>query len=258
MKIFTKSLFITAVAALFTAKNDQLYAQNKFNMGISTPFYFGTARYGDLLQYANERHNYTGKDALSFGPAVGLGIFGELEFGSEWIFDVYWQKYANTTNFGKSGIDGGAKAQYKMKHSIIGVGASRKAFQVMGQQLWMFTAIGGGGRSFFYRNEGGKFSKERRTSNKLFISATEAPIYFNIGLAPKFTVLDKFYISPKIGYEIELMRGDGKDFNAGLNELVQASYNAVNNNTTKSYAELSEKSLNRLFIELRAGIRLGK
>src|SRR5690606_19873917 len=130
------------------------------------------------------------------------------------------------------------------------------SFAIKGYDVWIFSALSAGSRSFAYRNKGGEFSKERHANGRLFIAETEAPIYFNFGLSPKLSITDKFYISPKIGYEMELMRGDGKAFHGGLPELIQYSPNATNN-TTKTYVELEDKSLNRFFIELRAGMKLG-
>lgn len=263
MKKIIKLSYIAAITFCL-AGTEYAQAQNKFNFGFSIPTYFGTARFGDVLQYTNERQGHTGKDALKFGAGTGFGLFGELEFNKEWTFDIYWQKYSNKTNFGKSNVDaftpsanGSTTSQYKMSHSIIGIGASRKAFQLKGQQIWIFSALSAGSRKFEWRPDGGDFSNERKTTNALFTGSTEAPIYFNFGLSPKFSFADKFFFSPKIGYEMEIMRGDGDAFHGGLAALVQPSYNATSN-TTKTYAELEDKSLNRFFIELRAGIKLGK
>ncbi len=265
MKKNIKLWIVLTIVAIMTVQSYHVQAQNKFNFGISVPTYFGTARFGDVLQYANERQGHTGKDALKFEAGTGFGLFGELEFNEEWTFDIYWQKYANKTNFGKNNADaftpsanGSETSQYKMSHGIIGVGASRKAFQIKGYDVWIFSALSGGSRKFAWRPEGGDFSNERNTTNRLFIGQTEAPIYFNFGLSPKFSFADKFFFSPKIGYEMELMRGDGGAFHGGLVELVQPSYGAVNDNTTQTYPELEDKTLNRFFIELRVGMKLGK
>src|SRR5690606_37783692 len=104
--------------------------------------------------------------------------------------------------------NGAITSQYKISHGIIGIGASRKAFQIKGQQIWIFTALSAGSRKFEWRPDDGEFSKERRTTNRLFIAHTEAPIYFNLGLSPRFTLANKFFFSPKIGYEMELAKGD--------------------------------------------------
>lgn len=268
MKQLNKFSFLTTII-LVTIQDNIAFSQNKFNIGISSPIYFGTGRFGSYLDMTNELQGHTGNDALKFRPSAGIGIFGELEFNEKWTFDIYWQKYTHKTNFGKNNIDGftpnasgNTTSQYKMSHGIIGIGASRKAFQFKGQQLWLFSALSAGSRKFAWRPEGGDFSHERRTHNKLFIAATEAPIYFNLGVSSKFNFANKFFFGPKIGYEMELMKGDGKTFGGGLPELVQASY-AVNKPHADiqaimgQYADKQKASLNRFFIELRVGMKLG-
>lgn len=268
MKHFTRLFIITIILA--TIQDNIAFSQNKFNFGLSSPVYFGTARFGNYLEMANELQGHTGNDALKFNPGTGFGIFGELEFSKKWTFDIYWQKYANKTNFGKSNVDaftpsasGSATSQYKMSHSIIGIGASRKTFQVKGQQIWIFSALSAGSRKFAWRAENGDFSNERHTTNRLFIGSSEAPMFFNLGLSAKLNFANKFFFSPRIGYEMELMKGDGKAFGDGLPELVQASY-SVNTPQSdiqaivKEYADGNKANLNRIFIEFRAGIKLGK
>lgn len=252
-----KTLGISLV--LLLAGQSFSLAQNKFNIGFGMPFYFGSARFGDLMQYANERQNYSGDDALAFRPAArGYSIWTELEFNRQWSFDIYWQRYNHKTNFGKSRIDNGAKVQYRIRHSLFSVGASRIALRVKEQELWLFAALSGGSRTFAYRNEGGSFSKERTANGRLFIAHGEVPIYFQLGLTPKIALGKTFFVATRVGYEFELMRGDAKRFHGGLTELVQPSYHAVNNNTNKAYVDLDQKGMNRFFIELRAGWRLGK
>src|SRR5690606_20224504 len=142
MKHFTKLFIITIISA--TIQDNIAFSQNKFNLGISSPIYFDTGRFGNYLEMKNELQGHTGADALKFNTGTGFGIFGELEFDEKWTFDIYWQKYANKTNFGKNNVDaftpsssGSTTSQYKMSHSIIGIGASRRAFQVKSQQIWI-------------------------------------------------------------------------------------------------------------------------
>lgn len=266
MKKINKLFYIAAATFCLT---NTAYAQTKkkFNFGLSIPTYFGTGRYGSYLDMKNEVQGHTGNDALNFGQAIGMGLFAELKFGSEWAFEIYWQKYTNKTNFGKNNIDaytlpgGIQKSQYKISHGIIGVGASRKVFKIKGYDTWLFSALSAGSRKFAWRPEGGEFSNERRTTNKLFIASSDAPMFFNIGLSPKFNFKDKFFFSPKIGYEMELLKGTG--MYEGINNMVQASY-ATNYSQTDlqaimgEYTDKNKASLNRFFVELRVGMKLGK
>ena len=269
MKLFTKSSIGFAIVAIMIMQSYHVQAQYKFNFGISVPSYFGTGRFGSYLKMANEVQEHTGKDALSFGPSAGIGLFGELMYDT-WGFEIYWQKYANKTNFGKNNVDaytpsaqGSDGSQYKMSHSIFGVGASRKAFGIKGYDVWVFSALSAGSRKHTWRPKGGDFSNERTTTNRLFIGSSEAPMYFNIGLSPKFTFAEKFVLSPKIGYEMELLKGDGDQFHGGLPELVQASY-ATNKSQAdlqaimSGYGDAQKAHLNRFFVELRVGMKLGK
>lgn len=271
MKQFTKSWIVIVINAMLIFQSNDVQAQKKLHVGISEPSYFGTGRFDSYLDMTNEVQGNSGSDALSLSPvSFGVGLFGELEFESGWAFEVYWQKYANKTNLGKNNVDaytadvqGADGSQYKMSHSIIGVGASRKAFQIKGYDVWIFSALSGGSRKFAWRPKGGDFSNERNTHNRLFIGSSEAPMYFNIGLSPRFTFAEKFVFSPKIGYEMELLKGDGGDFHSGLPELVQATYASNKSQAdlqaiTSSYADAQKANLNRFFIELRVGMRLGK
>src|SRR5690606_35043499 len=181
------------------------HAQNKFTFGASIPNYYGTGRFGSYLDLTNDLQGHSGSDALQFKALnLGIGLFGELEFNDKWSFDIYWQKYSHTTNFGKNNIDaftpsanGSTSSQYKMSHGIMGVGLSRKTFDVKGYQVWIFSALSAGTRKFGWRPEGGSFSKERTTTNRLFISHEEKPIYFNFGLSPKIPFAKKFVFTPK-------------------------------------------------------------
>lgn len=263
MKLF----YIAAITFCFTS-TAYAQAQKKFNFGVSVPSYFGTGRYGSYLDMTNEIQSHTGSDALSFGPAIGMGLFGELEFGDKWVFEIYWQKYTNKTNFGKNNVDaytpstnGSATSQYKMSHGIIGVGASRKTFQIKGYDVWLFSALSGGSRKFAWRPENGSFSNERQTTNKLFIASSDAPMFFNIGLSPKFGFKDKFFFSPKIGYEMELIKGTG--MYEGIYNMILPTYSSNHSQSDLQammgeYTDRNKAALNRLFIELRVGIKLGK
>ncbi|GAB1462577.1 hypothetical protein [Pedobacter sp.] len=260
MKLF----YITIITVCLTNIG---YAQKKFNFGISVPSYLGTGRYGNYLDMTNEIQGLTGNDALSFGPAIGMGLFGELEFGTDWAFEIYWQKYTNKTNFGKNNVDaftlpgGIQKSQYKMSHGIIGVGASRKIFKLQDQQVWFFSALSAGSRKFTWRPEGGSFSNERKTTNKTFMASSDAPMFFNIGLSPKFNFKDKFFFSPKIGYEMELIKGTG--MYEGIYNMILPTYGSPRTQSDlqsimNEYTDRTKAPLNRFFIELRAGIKLGK
>ena len=266
MKQLTKLLSITAIV-LTVAPDNATYAQNKFHLGISTPHYFSTGRYGSYLDMQNEVQEHSGSDALKFRPSTGFGLFGELEFNGNFSFDIYYQKYSNKTNFGKNNVDNftpiatGKTSQYKISHSIIGVGISYKTFQIKGYDVWMFSALSGGSRKFTWRPKGGDFSNERRTTNRYFISSSDAPMYLSLGLSPRVTFANKFIFSPKIGYEMELMRNTG--MYEGMSNMVHATY-ATNYSQTdlqaimNEYADKNKASLNRFFIELRVGMKLGK
>ena len=263
MMIYKRKLFFVSIITLTSILSYQASAQNKFNVGLTTPVYFGTARFGDVFKYRNEIANYSGGEKTSFGPAMGYGIFGSLTFENEWTFDIYWRRNVNSTNYGKSSINPNKEEQYKMKHGVIGIGASRKVFKIKDIHFWLFSSLSAGSRNFEWRTEDGEFSKERRTNNRLFIASTEAPIFLNIGLSPKFVFAEKFYFTPRIGFDLELMKGDGSAFGDGLPEIVQASY-AVSKSQAdmqaimSSYGNSQSSALNRFFIELRFGIKLGK
>lgn len=261
MKQFNKLLFFTTIV-LAVLQDNNAFSQNKFNIGISSPTYFGTGRFGSYMEMKNEIQGHSGKDALKFRPSTGFGIFGELEFKEEWIFEMYYQKYSNKTNFGKNNVDNytptaaGKTSQYKISHSIIGVGASRKAFKIKGYDMWIFSALSAGSRKYTWRPEGGEFSNERKTTNKTYLASSAAPMYLNIGLSPRFTFAKKFILSAKAGYEMEVLKGEGM---YGFWDIIQPTYATTNPNVDRSkYTDPQKASLNRFFIELRAGMKLGK
>lgn len=260
-----KSIYLLLISLTF---QNVIIAQNKFYIGLNSPFHFGSGRFGSYLDMKNEMQDHTGKDALKFGLSAGFGVFGSLLFEEDWSFDFYWNRFSQTTNFGKNNLDnftigGASTTQYKITHGLIGVGASRKVFKIKDIHFWLFSSLSAGSRNFEWRTEDGEFSKERRTNNRLFIASTEAPIFLNIGLSPKFLFAEKFYFTPRIGFDLELMKGDGSAFGDGLPEIVQASY-AVSKSQAdmqaimSSYGNSQSSALNRFFIELRFGIKLGK
>jgi hypothetical protein len=245
-------LVITLLVSSITAN-----AQNRFNVGLTSPVYFGAGRFEDVLKYRNEIANYDGSDATSFRPAFGFGFFASLEFQDKWTFDLNWQKTVNTTNFGKGSINPNQNEQYKMSIGLIGLGASRKVFKYKNHDFWAFGTLSGGKRSFEYRPEGGEFTNQRTINGRLFVASDEAPLFLTLGIAPKFFFKDKFYFSPRLGYDMEIMRGDGGDFYGGLVEIIQPGFGIPNPQPkTITYVELDERSLNRLFIEFRLGILL--
>lgn len=268
MKQITKSWIVIAIVVMMVFQDHCAHAQNKFNFGISLPSYLGTGRYDAYLDMKNELQGHTGQDALKFRPSTGIGFSGELVFSDKWGFEIYWQKYANKTNFGKNNADaftasaaGSETSQYKMSHSIIGVGASRKTFAIKGFDIWIFSALSAGGRKFAWRPKGGEFSNERQTTNRLHVASSDAPMYFNIGLSPKFNFKDKFFFSPKIGYEMELLKATG--MYEGIYNTVLATYGTNYSQADLQaimgeYATRQEANLNRFFVELRVGMKLGK
>lgn len=257
MMIYKRKLFFVSIITLTSNLSYQASAQNKFNVGLTTPVYFGTARFGDVFKYRNEIANYSGGEKTSFGPAMGYGIFGSLTFENEWTFDIYWRRNVNSTNFGKSSINPNQEEQYKMKHGVIGIGASRKVFKYKSHDFWAFASLAGGKRSFEYRPKGGEFTNQRTINGRLFIASDEAPLFLNLGVSPKFSFGNKFFFSPRLGYELEIMRGDGDDFYGGLVEIVQPGFSIPNPQPkTKTYIELDKSSLNRLFLEFRVGFLL--
>ena len=254
-----KSIYLLLISLTF---QNVIIAQNKFYIGLNSPFHFGSGRFGSYLDMKNEMQDHTGKDALKFGLSAGFGVFGSLLFEEDWSFDFYWNRFSQTTNFGKNNLDnftigGASTTQYKITHGLIGVSASRKVFKYKSHDFWAFASLAGGKRSFEYRPKGGEFTNQRTINGRLFIASDEAPLFLNLGVSPKFSFGNKFFFSPRLGYELEIMRGDGDDFYGGLVEIVQPGFSIPNPQPkTKTYIELDKSSLNRLFLEFRVGFLL--
>ena len=72
-----KSIYLLLISLTF---QNVIIAQNKFYIGLNSPFHFGSGRFGSYLDMKNEMQDHTGKDALKFGLSAGFGVFGSLLF----------------------------------------------------------------------------------------------------------------------------------------------------------------------------------
>ncbi|MFZ5972689.1 MAG: hypothetical protein ACOYXA_13965 [Bacteroidota bacterium] len=225
-----------------------------FNFTIGSPMALGRPKsYQLLMDLANEYDGYEKGDRAKFAPVspgIALGMLVDTKDG-EWKWGLNIQRTSYKTTFGKNRQMLPELTKYKVRHWYMGFDVARriKELEVKGLHTKLYFISGlyfGSATSQFRVGNDGEWQKQWPFGTGVVYDKSGLASWNN-GLLAEIELADFLFFYPRLAYQLTF---SGEEGPPGLIQYV--GYNGG------SRFDEVNKRLNRLYLELTVGVRLGE
>lgn len=245
MKTFL-AILVLAFGSLHSVAQQNL----GFDFTIGSPVSLGRPKaYQQLLNDANGYHGFSNSDRSNFSPispGILVGLMVDTHNG-EWKWGLSLQRTAYKTSFGRNNRTQPEEAQYKLRYWSMGFDVAKrmKELEVAGLKTKLYWVSGlyfGSASSEFRIGKDGDWQKQWPYGIAVVYDKTGL-ISWNNGLMAEVALTDFLFFYPRLSYQLTF---SGEKGAPGLERYVGYG------------SEDAYKRMNRLYLELTVGVRLGE